>query len=240
MANYKARGIILKRTHFGEADRLLTIFTYEKGKIKAIAKGARKQNSRLGGHLELFCLTSLVIAEGRNLDIITEAEIIKPFLQIRNNLGHTNLSYYLAEVVDLLTVENEKHLEIFELLLKTLTRLDHGGSKQLCLPYFEINFLKTIGYEPELKKCLKCLNLVEPRGNSFDFEEGGLVCRQCGGYADKISAESIKVLRLFLKEEISIIDRIKVSSKQEKDIVEIVKNYIRHIRQEEFKSRKFV
>lgn len=239
MANYKAKGIILKRSNFGEADRLLVIFTSQKGKIRVIAKGARRQNSRLGGHLELFCLSNLVIAEGRNLDIITEAEIIDSYINIRNNLKTANALYYLAEIVDKLTFEQETHDDIFELLKDTIIRINEN-KMSLSLPYFEINFLKTIGYEPELGKCLKCLKIVEPKDNSFDLEEGGLVCGSCGSYAEKISDEAIKILRLFLSEEIKILDRLNLDNNLIIEIEKTTKNYIRHVHQDEFKSRRFV
>ncbi|MFA6492884.1 MAG: DNA repair protein RecO, partial [Patescibacteria group bacterium] len=96
--NYKTRGIILKRTNLNEADRILTIFTENNGRIKAVAKGIRKTLSKLAGHLELFCLTDFVIAEGRNLDTITAAETQKCFINLRGDLESTNVAYYLAEI----------------------------------------------------------------------------------------------------------------------------------------------
>ena len=239
MSIYKTCGIILKRSNFGEADRLLTIFTEGKGKIKVIAKGVRKQNSRLGGHLELFCLTNLVIAEGRNLDIVTEAEIIESYINVRNNLEKANATYYLAEIVDKLTAEYESHDDVFNLLKITIDRINEN-KKNLSLPYFEINLLKSIGYEPELGKCLKCQKAPEPKDNSFDLAEGGLVCGNCGGFAEKISDEAVKILRLFLSAEISILDRLKLGASLVEEIESTTKNYIRYIHQDEFKSSRFL
>ncbi len=240
MANFKVRGIILKRSNFGEADRILTIFTDKLGKIRALGKGIRKQNSRLGGSLEPFCLGNLVIAEGRNLDIITEAEILECFFELRNNLKSTNLSYYLAEVVDKLTAEHEKHLEVYELLLEVLNNINRVDEKIL-LSYFELNFLAAVGYYPELDKCLTCSEKILPKDNYFDFNEGGLVCGACHERSGQsISQTSIKLLRLFLNNDLRVIRRIKLKKKEIEEISSVTENYLKHIHQFDFNSRRFL
>jgi len=239
MANYKTRGIIIRRSNFGEADRLLVIFTERFGKIKAIAKGARKQGSKLAGNLELFCLTNFIFAEGRNLDIVTEAEIINCFFKIRNNLKSINSSFYLAEVIDKLSEEREAHPDVFHLLLNTLVKINYLPDK-IVLPYFEINFLANIGYQPELNKCLDCGKKITPGKNGFDFNEGGLLCETCNRNAAKISDEAIKVLRLFLKHDIKLLEKLKLSDQTNDELIDIVNRYIKHIHQQEFKSRRFV
>lgn len=239
MANYKTRGIIIKRSNFGEADRLLTIFTERFGKVKAIAKGARKQQSKLAGNLEPFCLTNFVFAEGRNLDIVTEAEIINCFFKIRNNLKSINSSFYLAEVIDKLSEERETHLDVFNLLLRTLEKINYLPDK-IILPYFEINFLANIGYQPELYKCLDCGKKITSGGNGFDFSEGGVLCKTCNRNAAKISDEAIKVLRLFLRHDIKLLEKLKLSPKTTDELIDIAERYIKHIHQQEFKSRRFL
>jgi len=83
---YRTSAIVLKRQDFGEADRILTLFTPERGKLRVIAKGVRKTTSRKSGHVELFTYSNLLIAKGRNLDIVTQAEMIRPFLGLRQEL----------------------------------------------------------------------------------------------------------------------------------------------------------
>ncbi|MCL5407732.1 MAG: DNA repair protein RecO [Patescibacteria group bacterium] len=239
MASYKTQGIILKRTNLGEADRILTIYTKNKGKIKVVAKGVRKTLSKLAGHLELFCLTKLEIAEGRNLDIITGADTLKCFIKIRSNLEATNTAYYLAEIVQNLMAENQSHPEIFKLLDEVLEHLDNGQSK-LLLAYFEINFLSYAGFRPELYHCLSCDKDAISKENYFSFHEGGLVCGECHKGDIKISDEAIKVLRLFLNRRISAIQKIKTHPKLAKEIENITSSYINNIYQKEFKSKRFL
>ena len=240
MANYKLKGIILKRTNFGEADRILTILTDKLGKIRAIGKGIRKQNSHLGGHLELFCLGNLVIAEGRNLDIICEAEIIECFFDLRNNLESTHISYYLAEAIDKLTGEREKHQEIFDLLLDILENVGGPISEDLLLSYFELKLLDLLGFRPELEQCLKCRQQLSSSGNFFDYSQGGLVCRRCQPNGVKISNNAIKVLRFFLKNKLTTLKKLKTTPKIQRETRKITQNYLDYISGQEFKSRRFI
>lgn len=237
MANYKVKGIILKRSNFGEADRILTIFTDRLGKIKAIGKGIRKQMSRSGGHLEPFCLSSLVVAEGKNLDIITEAQTIECFFVLRSNLDSTQLSYYITEAIDRLTVEHEKHAEVYELLVEVLKNIDFR--KNLLLSYFEINLLSYLGFRPELEHCLVC---QENKAQKFCFDNihGGIVCEDCSKNGLKITLNGIKLLRLFLKNNLKGLEKIKIPDKNAVELRKICESYIDHVSGQEFKSRRFL
>jgi len=239
MASYKTKGIIIKRSNFGEADRLLTIYTEKYGKVRAIAKGARKPTSRLGGNLEPFCSAYFVIAEGRNLDIVTEAEIIECFFKIRNNLKSVNSSFYIGEVIDKLIEERQSHPEVFELLIQVLEKINTLPD-DLVLPYFEINFLSAVGYRPELYKCINCSKKIESGGNTFDFEGGGIVCKNCAAYGMKLSDEAVKVMRIFLHDDIKVIEKLRLNKQNVEEIIDLLDNYIKHNYQQEFKSRRFI
>lgn len=237
--NYKTKGIVLKRMNLGEADRILTILTLKHGKIKAIAKGVRKTLSKLAGHLELFCLTDFIIAEGKSLDIITAAQTLKCFINLRGNSEAINIAYYLSEIVENMTAENQANADIFNLLDEVLEQIDNGQSK-LLLAYFEINFLSYAGFRPELYHCLSCDKDAISKENYFSFREGGLVCGECHKGDIKISDEAIKVLRLFLGRRISAIQKIKTHPKLAKEIENITSSYINNIYQKEFKSKRFL
>jgi DNA repair protein RecO (recombination protein O) len=108
------------RIDFGEADRLLTVFTPERGKLKLIAKGARKPTSRKSGHVELFSHGQFLVAVGRELDIITQAETIEPFLPLREDLLRTTYAYYVAELADAFTAERDENRPLYDLLRDAL------------------------------------------------------------------------------------------------------------------------
>lgn len=147
MRSYKTEGIILKRSNFGEADRIITVFTKKHGKIKVLAKGVRRINSRRGPNIELFNLVTLYIHKGRAFDILTEAQVINVFPSIRRNLELIGLAYYCCELVDGLCAENQPHPRVFELLLKTFRELDSG-----LIHKFESELLYELGFLPAFKK----------------------------------------------------------------------------------------
>src|SRR4051812_24637846 len=122
--SYSTEAIVLKRTDLGEADRIVTLFTPKKGKFHAVAKGSRRPVSKLAGHLDLLNRSQLQVGVGRNLDIVTQAEVRENFLRLRSELWHMTCGFYLAELVDRFVEEKVIHSDIYTLLLQTLRYLD--------------------------------------------------------------------------------------------------------------------
>ncbi len=145
---YKTQGVILARKNVGEADRILSIFTNEYGKLRVIAKGIRKVSSRRSPHLEVFTHVRLIVHHGKALDSITEAETIESFPQIRRDLSRVGIGYYLCEIVDTLLASRQEHRDVFALLLHALRELDTNRS--LNLPVFAgritMELLRTLGF----------------------------------------------------------------------------------------------
>lgn len=155
MRTYKTEGIIIKRRNIGEADRILTIFTKHYGKIKAVAKGVRKIKSRRAPHLELFNHVSLLLFRGKDLDIITEAQVINSFSNLRKDLEKVGLTFKVCELVDQLTREGVSQKEVFSLLSSCLVRIDHPKEMAIGLGRvirdFEIQLLQLLGFLPKGK-----------------------------------------------------------------------------------------
>lgn len=239
MATYKTTGIILRRSNFSEADRLVTILTSDRGKIRVLAKGSRKIKSKLAGHLELFCLSRLILAEGRNLDIVIDAKITKCFLNLRGNLAATHLANYLAEVIDKMTEENQNHPATFELLEELLDEID-GKNSPLVISYFELKFLTELGYEPQVYHCVSCKKDLIDGKNYFSFAESGVVCPNCHNHDLEISIDTIKLMRLFLKHRLDYLKKVNIDNRLLKQISHITEKYLRTIHQKEFNSRRFL
>lgn len=142
---FKTEGIILKRSNYGEADRILTIFTKHYGKIKVIAKGVRRISSRKGGNVEAFNQVSLFLVQGKNLDLVTEAEVVDSFRSWRKDLKKVGLAYYFCELVDKLTPEGQANRAVFELLLGYLKKLSFGLDYRL-VRSFEEELLGELGF----------------------------------------------------------------------------------------------
>lgn len=237
---YKTNGIIIRRTNLNEADRIVTIFSKDYGKIRIIAKGVRKINSKIAGNLEPFCLSSLNIAEGKNLDVVTSALIEKCYFNIRNDLKATGFVQYFGELIDKLTEDNDPHPEIYFLLDEVLDNLNSINS-ELLIPYFEWNLLSALGYSPELHRCVHCRkNIIESEKIYFNFDRGGLICKACNKGDLAISANAIKMLRLLLKHQINILSKIELDRKTFTEIKETTRKYLTHISDKEFKSQRFI
>lgn len=145
MPSYKTEGVILKRSNYGEADRILTIYTKYRGKIRAIAKGVRKITSRKGGNLELFNHCVLFLVEGRNLDIVTEVLVVNSFSRLSCDLEKTAAAFYLVELVDQLTPDGQVNRQVFDLLVGALDKLSSCQTAKLTSD-FEIQLLKLLGF----------------------------------------------------------------------------------------------
>jgi len=142
---YKTEGIILKRINYGEADRLLTIFTKHYGKIRVMAKGVRKLSSRKAGSLELFNQSVLFLVRGRNIDLITETQTVNLFKKWRQDLKKVAVAYYCCELVDKLTPDNQPHPLVFELLRQTFLKMMVLPNSRL-VREFEEKLLNELGF----------------------------------------------------------------------------------------------
>jgi DNA repair protein RecO (recombination protein O) len=176
---YRTEAVVLRRHDFGEADRMLTLYTPGLGKIRVLAKGVRKPRSRKAGHVELFTHNRLLIAKGRSLDIVTQADTINTFLALRTELSRTSCGYYVAELVDKFTEEREENGRVFDLLVQTLAWLGEAEDTDLVLRYFELRLLDYVGYRPQLLQCVSCKRSVGSTAARFSPAQGGILCREC-------------------------------------------------------------
>ncbi len=145
MPAYKTTAISMKTAPFAEADKLVTFFSREYGKIRVIAKGARRVPSRLGGRVETFSYADFVIAKGRSLDIVSQCEVIETFQSLRDDPKALKTGLYLLKLVDAGTVEGQSNPELFDLLLKGLTALKQKKDPRLVEKRFERAFLRLEG-----------------------------------------------------------------------------------------------
>ncbi len=193
---YRCEGVVLRRRDFGEADRLLTLMTDEYGKIRAIAKGTRRTKSRMGGHLEPFARTNLLIARGRNLDIVTQAQVVVPMSNLRQSESAILYASHWAELADQLMAEEQENRPAYLALIRALTSLDHQRDAALTSRIFEWAILAAAGFQPELFTCTGCGRRIEPGENGISFQSGGVLCPECHAREPQSSAISTDVLRI--------------------------------------------
>lgn len=208
---YSTDVVVLRVRRMGEADSVLTLFSRERGKFDAVARGVRKPTSRKSGHLEPLTHTSLLLAHGSNLDVITQAQAIHAYLPLREDMRRLSGGLYAAELVDRFTVERDESAAIFNLLIETLARLNDGDASDLALRYFEANLLGLAGFRPQLARCVTCGEELRPVVNAFSVAGGGVVCPGCrpsGSGLPPISVNALKVLRLLIRQPFAVAERL--------------------------------
>lgn len=197
---YRTEAVVLRRMDLGEADRILTFFTPDRGKLRAVANGVRRPGSRKAGHLEPFMRTRLLLAKGRQLDVVTQAESVESFPAVTADLERLGAAAYLVELIDRFGVEELGSDAMYDLLLAALRQLNSGEPLQPLTRYYEFRLLDQVGFRPELQRCVNCGKPLEPQDQYFSAGEGGVLCPTCGRRregAQRLSLAALKVMRHF-------------------------------------------
>ena len=240
---YKTEAIIIRQARLGEADEIITLFTPNLGKLRAVAKGARRPRSKLGGHLEPLTHSALMLAQGQTLDIITQGQTINSFMALRQDLWRTTCALYAAELVDQFTEERAESYPIYKLLLETLGRLEKEPNPELALRHFELRLLDVLGYRPELHTCLRCQKPLEPTTNCFSASGGGVLCPGCSAsepVVRPISVNALKVLRFLQAQDFPAASRLRLEPELAIEVESILREYIRYLLEREVKSVAFM
>jgi DNA repair protein RecO (recombination protein O) len=191
MSLYREHGIVLRTYRLGEADRIVVFLTRGHGKVRAVAKGVRKTKSRFGSRLEPVSHVALQLYEGRELDIVTQAESVDHFRAVREDLDLLAGAQVMLEATDQVSQEHEPDARLYQLLLGALRTLAGTGGA-LVVPAFLLKLLAADGVQPLVEECASCgedTSLV-----AFDLGAGGLLCRSCRSGVP-VSPEAVDVLR---------------------------------------------
>ncbi len=240
---YKTEAIVLKHIDLGEADRILTLYTPNLGKIRAVAKGVRRVKSRLGGHVEPLTNCSLLLSHGRNLEIVSQGQIIESFLSIRNDLQRTAQALYLIELTDAFTSERVENYPVYRLLIDSLHLLNSVPNVELLFRFFELQLLEHMGYRPQLYECLSCKVPLVPVENYFSASGGGTLCPNCAHtepLVQPLSVDALKVIRLMQRGDYSIASRLSLNSGLSLELERAIKGYVRYLLERDVKSARFL
>ena len=180
MALYRDEAIVLRTQKLGEADRIITLLTRGSGRVRAVAKGVRRTSSRFGSRLEPFTHVDLQIAEGRSLDVVTQAETLEPFASLMgaDYQRYTAGTVMLETAERLVVEEKEPALQQFLLLVGALRAIcETGRSPGPVLDSFLLRSLSVAGYAPTFEACARC-GLEGPH-RAFSPAAGGMLCSTC-------------------------------------------------------------
>ncbi len=241
---YKTEAIVLRQRKLGEADKIVTLHTPNYGKVDAVAKGVRRPKSRLGGHLEVLTHVMVMLAQGRNLDVVTQAQAIESFSPLRDDLHRLSRALYAAELVDRFSPERAESYHVFQLLLATLRRLaGPAGNVDTVLRYFEMHLLNLAGFQPQLDRCLTCEQPLTAMPNYFSPMAGGVLCPSCGvdgGAARPLSVNALKVMRLLQNGSFGEVARVRMNVALAREVELHLRAYLIHVLERDVRSASFI
>lgn len=195
MKLYRDTGVVLRTYRLGEADRIVVLFTEQHGKVRAVAKGVRKTQSKFGSRLEPASHVRLLLHKGRDLDIVSQAELVEAPVQTRSDLDRLTQAMAVLEVVDQMSLDREPDSQRYRMLVGVLRTLEERPSP-LVVPAFFWKLLAAEGVRPELECCVGCGDGDVPLV-AFDADQGGALCRNCRqGVA--LSSEALALMRQVL------------------------------------------
>jgi DNA repair protein RecO (recombination protein O) len=239
---YKSEAVIIKRINLGEADKILTIFTPHFGKLRVVAKGVRKVTSRLAGHVELFTRSQMLLARGRNLDIVTQSETVDAYRPLHEDLSRVAHAYYAAEMLDKLTPDGLENYPAYKLAVEVLQLISTDPDPDRVLRWFELQLLGYLGYAPELTHCVECRNELAPVVNGFSPALGGVVCASCRriGVGRELSVNALKVLRLMQRNPYGPVSRVRIDPRLQAELQSLMQSHITYILESDLRSTHFI
>jgi DNA repair protein RecO (recombination protein O) len=241
--SFRVEAIVIRHNDWGEADRLLGLFTRELGKIRAVAKGIRKPRSRKAGHLEPFTRSNLLLARGRDLHIVTQAETVNAYAPIRDDLVLLGYASYIMELLDRFTYEEGENRSLYRLLTNTLERLSSGYNPTLVVRYFEIRLLDLLGFRPHLFTCAKCETEIKAEDQFFSSELGGVLCPECGSKTPgtrPISMQALKYLRHFQRSNFADSARAQIPPDVDREMEVLMQHYLTYLLERGLNTPAFI
>lgn len=248
MSTYRSEAIILKGRDFKEYDRLLTIYTQKMGKIEVVARGVKKIQSKLAGHLQPFCLVDLHVARGKYRDRVAGGRILKNFNELKSNIEQIALANYLNETVDLLTRTYVSDQNTYQLIKTAYCLLDqysrakkNSNLKDQLLTVFSflLRLLALQGFAPNFRQCFYCKRKIKEEKNFISFSHLSVVCPVCQNREKNLrpaSSITLKVLRLMSQDNFSSYKLVNLTPAFYEEIQDIIQKLLLTVGEKELKS----
>jgi DNA repair protein RecO (recombination protein O) len=176
-------GLVLRRTKLGESDVIVTILAQDGSQYKAVAKGARKPTSSFASRLEVFAVATILLAQGKNLDIVKEVRLLVANENLRCDLARSLAASPVVELLAKATFEEQPNTQLFDLATKVLATIASCKSDPLIITL--AGLLKTLaflGFKPIFQECVECgssIDLSQRKDQPFSYFDGGSVCANC-------------------------------------------------------------
>ncbi len=237
----KCEGIVIRTNHYGETNKIVTLFTREWGKIGVMARGAKKPNSRLAAITQLFTYGQFLVQTSSGLGGLQQGEMLSSMRTIKEDIFLTAYASYVIDLTDKSTDEKKANPFLFEMLYQTLNYINEGYDPEIIVHIFEVKMLNTLGLYPVLNQCAVC---GSTDGHfSFSIREGGFICHRClekDPYHYKISQSTVKLLRLFYFLDMSRLGNISVKQETKDELKKIINAYYDEYSGLHLKTKKFL
>jgi DNA repair protein RecO (recombination protein O) len=246
MPEHKTPAVILDMKDFGEADRIVTFYTRDFGKVKGIAKEAKKSQKRFGAAMDLFShvLLSFFTKETIGLVRVNHCQLRQAFPGIQEDIIRISFGSYIAELINEMTVEGISHQELFKTIIIFFSILDTFPPKEDYLRIFEMRLLVASGYQPCLNHCIECKGeLKKGQTLRFSISRGGVVCASCvpsGKNLYPVSLGTLKLLQQASTMSFNKVQRLVFSSQALEESREFLPQFIQHHLGRELKTLKFL
>jgi len=240
---YRCEALTLKKSPMGEADLVVTLFTKDRGKLRAVAKGARRTSSKLMGHLEPLTHVRLSLAQGRNLDYVTQAQVVESFANLKQDLGAITKGLYVAELVDGFGSEASSNQPLYQLAIEILKSIEQDPENEWPLRFFEMHLLRVSGLMPELYRCVECQQSLSPGGHRFSPTLGGTLCSNCqpaGAQVRPLSLRALKVLRLLHRSPLPSVMGLKADPTLAYELKSVLGGTVSYWLDKEIRSNSFL
>ncbi|MDQ0218270.1 DNA repair protein RecO [Peribacillus cavernae] len=237
----KCEGIVIRRTDYGESNKIITIYTREWGKIGVMARGASKPSSRLSAVTQLFYYGYFLVQTSSGLGGLQQGETVNSMRSIREDIFSTAYASYIVELLDKSIEDKSANPYLFELLYQTLNYINEGYDAEVLKFIFEMKMLQVNGLSPALDQCAVCGNTEGEF--AFSLREGGFICHRCYGkdpYHFKISPAAVKLMRLFYYFDLSRLGNISIKPETKKELEQVIDAYYEEYSGLYLKSKKFL
>jgi DNA repair protein RecO (recombination protein O) len=243
MSYLRTKGIVIKETNTGEADRIVTIFSNSKGKISAAAKGSKRPKSRLAAGTQLLCYSDFILFKGSDIYSINTCDIIEPFYELRNDIVRLTHAAHITDIINDVIQENQPSPRVLQLYLNTLYILSKTQkSPELVTRIFELRLLSMLGYAPYVNGCIQC-GSENLDGISFSFHKCGFVCGRCkpsDESAMEISTGTAKALYYIVHANIGDLFKFGTSPEVLRELGIINRRYLRERLEHDYTKLDFL